>query len=466
MVPSHKRAAVDAKDLAIIMWLIFVGLLLFNGMGPLQQKQQRLWVMRRVAEPIGLEVIPPRTWAAWGPSVVGTIDGLAIELEPQEESGVSFVLMTARNLPTNLRVRRATAVTWTPGSEFQSGDPAFDREVEIQADVRILPALLDARMRKLLRGLVRHDLGKVEQGELIWKVDLPFLEEAEVRETLYDFVELARRLKNVKGDVVARLQFNAAEDPIAAVRRNALANILRWQPMVAPNAVKRALTDPDWSVRLLGGQNAGRDGVPVLEAILLDEHVDISARVDLIWSWAQGTNQIHLMPHMQPLLHAPTEAIRHAAIRACGMIGGEEGLRLLTGYPVTAESEVRPIAEALFALGPAYEERLLKALETADGLRRTAIALALRQVKRLSEEVGQTAGLFEQGGPLAGSADAIADITARLGQMEEPPPEEFQSWLPQKPSQKPAQRPRTQPAPPAPPDPKSANRAVTGRWQS
>lgn len=445
----------DAKNLAIILWLIFVGLLLFNGMGPLQQKQQRLWVMRRVAEPIGLEVIPPRTWAAWGPSVVGTIDGLAFELEPQEEGGVQFVLMTARNLPTNLRVRRATAVTWTPGAEFQSGDPAFDREVEIQADVRILPALLDARMRKLLRGLVRHDLGKVEQGELIWKVDLPFLEEAEVKETLYDFVELARRLKNVKGDVVARLQFNAAEDPIAAVRRNALANILRWQPMVAPNAIKRALTDPDWSVRLLAAQNAGRDGVPVLEAILLDEHVDVSARVDLIWNWAQGTNQIHLLPQMQPLLHSPTEAIRHAAIRACGMIGGEEGLRLLTGYPITAESEIRPVAEALFALGPAFEERLLKLLETADGFKRSALALALRQLKSVADDMGATAGLFDPGGPLANTADAIADLRARLGAPE--PPAAFQPWPARKAPERPA-------PPPAPAEPRPIR--PTGRWQS
>lgn len=425
---------VDAKDIAIILWLVFVGLLLFNGMGPLQQKQQRLWVMRKVAVPLGLEVLPPRTWAAWGPSVVGTIDGLAIELEPQEENGAHFVLMTARNLPANLRVRRSTAMTYTPGSDYQSGDPSFDREVEIVADYRVLPALLDARMRKLLRNLVRNDLGKVDQGELIWKVDRPFVEENEVRETLYDFVEVARRLKNLKSDVVARLQFNAAEDPIAAVRRNALATIIKWQPVIAPTAVKRALSDADWSVRLLAAQNSGREGVPVLEAILLDEQVDTAARVDLLWTWASSPQQIHLLPHLPILLHSPTEAVRHAAIRACGIIGGDEGLKLLLSFPVHSDAEVRPIAEALAALGEAHENTILKALEGSDGWRRTALSLALRQGESYRNgEIAPLSGLFDDGAPLADTAQALASLSARL---EEIPParEEFQAWGSRKPA--------------------------------
>lgn len=422
----------DAKDVAIILWLIFVGLLLFNGMGPLQQKQQRLWVMRRVAGPLGLEVHPPRTWAAWGPSVTGIIEEIAIDLEPQEENGANFLLMIARNLPTNLRVRRATSVTYTQGTEYQSGDPTFDREVEIQADGRVLPALLDARMRKLLRNLVRQDLGKVEQGELIWKVDRPFLDEAEVRETVYDFVEMARRLKNVKADVVARLQFNAAEDPIAAVRRNALSTIIKWQPMVAPTAMRRALADPDWSVRYLAGQNAGREGIPVLEAILVDETVDTATRVDLIWTWASGAGQLQLLPHLPALLQSANEAVRQASIRAAGMIGGVDGLKLLLAYPVN-ESEVRPVADAMAALGPDYETILSKHLETADGWRRSAISLALRQgtSQRNGDIRPLTTGLFEEGAPLAESVKALADITANLDDIAAPR-EEFQAWGPRK----------------------------------
>ncbi|HNC94540.1 MAG TPA: hypothetical protein PKW90_00375 [Myxococcota bacterium] len=420
----------DAKDVAIILWLIFVGLLLFNGMGPLQQKQQRLWVMRRVAGPLGLEVHPPRTWAAWGPSVTGTMDGLALEIEPQEENGTPFVLMIARNLPTVLRVRRATVVTYTNGTEYLSGDPTFDREVEMVADTRVLPALLDARMRKLLRNLVRGDQGKVEMGELIWKVERNFLEEAEVRETLYDFIEMARRLKNIKADVVARLQFNAAEDPVAAVRKNALQTIIKWQPVVAQAAVRRALTDPDWGVRLLAGQNAGREGVPVLEAILLDEQVDIAARVDLIWSWAGGAGQMQLIPHLPTLLSSPTEAIRHAAIRACGMVGKEDGLKLLLSYPVNVDSEVRPLAEAIALLGPEAEPALLRALETADGMRRTAISLGLRDgmSSRNGDISPLTTGLFDAGAPLANTARALAELRANLDNGSPAPPEEFQAW--------------------------------------
>lgn len=422
----------DAKDVAIILWLIFVGLLLFNGMGPLQQKQQRLWVMRRVATPLGLEVNPPRTWAAWGPSVTGLLDGIAIEFEPQEENGASFLLMIARNLPANLRIRRATSVTYAQGTEYQSGDPTFDREVEVQADNRVLPALLDARMRKLLRNLVRQDLGKVEQGELIWKVDRPFLDEAEVRETVYDFIEIARRLKGLKADVVARLQFNAAEDPIAAVRRNALSTILKWQPMIAPNAIRRALSDADWSVRYTAAQHAGREGIPVLESILLDETVDNAVRVDLIWTWAAGAGQLQLLPHLPILLQSPQEAVRQASIRAAGMIGGVDGLKLLLSYPV-AEADVRPVADALASLGPDYETILLKHLETADGWRRSALSLALRQgeSQRNGDISPLTTGLFEEGAPLAASVKALADITANLDDVPTAR-EEFQAWAPRK----------------------------------
>jgi hypothetical protein len=357
------------------------------------------------------------------------MDGLALEIEPQEENGTQFVLMIARNLPTVLRVRRATVVTYTNGTEYLSGDPTFDREVEMVADTRVLPALLDARMRKLLRNLVRGDQGKVEMGELIWKVERNFLEEAEVRETLYDFIEMARRLKNIKADVVARLQFNAAEDPVAAVRRNALQTIIKWQPVVAQAAVRRALTDADWGVRLLAGQNAGREGVPVLESILLDEQVDIAARVDLIWSWAGGAGQMQLIPHLPTLLSSPTEAIRHAAIRACGMVGREDGLKLLLSYPVNVDSEVRPLAEALALLGPEAEPTLLRALETADGMRRTAISLALRDgmSSRNGDISPLTTGLFDAGAPLANTARALAELRANLD-SNDAPPEEFQAW--------------------------------------
>jgi hypothetical protein len=420
---------VDPKNIAIVLWLMFVGFLLFNGMGPLQQKQQRLWVMRKVAGPLGLEVRPPRTWAAWGPSVSGIIDGIAIDMEPQEEAGAPFLLMTARNLPVNIRVQRVTAVTYSQAGEYQSGDPSFDREVAIIADSRVLPALLDARMRKLLRGLVRGDKGKVEQGELIWKVEQNFIEEAEAKETIYDFIEIARRLKNFKSDVVPRLQYNAAEDPIASVRRNALANIIKWQPIVAPSAVRRALNDPDWGVRLLAAQNAGRDGIPVLESILNDEQVDTPVRVDLIWSWAQGTGKVHLLPHLPNLMQSPTELVRHAAIRAAGMVGGEEGMILLMNYPIHSETEARAVAEGLVQLGAAAETELLRMLETADGWKRTAISLALRQGESLREgELGPITGLFEDGAPLADTGKAIADITARLDELGQPPKEEFQAW--------------------------------------
>jgi HEAT repeat protein len=242
---------------------------------------------------------------------------------------------------------------------------------------------------------------------------------------------MARRLKNVKSDVVARLQFNAAEDPIAAVRRNALGTILKWQPVAAPTALRRALADPDWGVRYLAAQNAGRDGVPVLEAILLDEQVDTATRVDLIWTWASGAGQMQLLPHLPALFQSPNEAVRQAAIRATGIIGGADALKLLLSYPLT-EAEVRPVAEAMAALGPDYETILLKHLETADGWRRSAISLALRQANGQSEEVRPLmSGMFEEGAPLADTARALADITANLNESENSR-DEFQAWGPRK----------------------------------
>jgi hypothetical protein len=98
-------------------------------------------------------------------------------------------------------------------------------------------------------------------------------------------------------------------------------------------------------------------------------------------------------------------------------------------YPIHSETEARAVAEGLVQLGAAAETELLRMLETADGWKRTAISLALRQGESLREgELGPITGLFEDGAPLADTGKAIADITARLDELGQPPKEEFQAW--------------------------------------
>ncbi len=392
--------------------------------------------------------------------VAGWAGRLRVRLErfSGSEGRGTRIVVSGPAMPAGLTVRPegvASAIRGVRGvREVEVGHDAFDAAAWVEGSPALARAVLDAGARRSLRALFEGRLerpghspffasGRVEDGVLRVEVlDGPprgrgfgdtgpageepgatvYLSSLEhLGEALTATIALARRLAT-PADLARRLADNLKDEPVAGVRLEMLATLVREFPdhPATREALLAAREDPDADVRLRAGIALGAEGRDVLVAIAGGEGApdETTQRAVTALGWHLTT------PEAEAILRNALRTRREATARAClGTLGQRRGAQVVpTLAKVLAVEKPELAAAAADALGAtgdaAAEHALLEALVSPHAEVRLAAAQALGRV-------GTTAAV----GPLreAESGDsglrraarqAIARIQARLAGAE------------------------------------------------
>jgi hypothetical protein len=415
--------------------------------------RRRAFAWREAARACGLGAVEESEGG-----LAGWAGPLRVRLEEYSDSDSRGTRITVAGpaMPSGLTVRPeglASAIRGVRGvREVEVGHDAFDAAAWVEGSPTLARAVLDADVRRALRGLFDGRLeqpgrspffasGRLEDGVL--RVDVPdappaarprslgergepgeepgayvYLGSLEhMGEVLARTIALARRLAT-PADVPRRLADNLKTEPVAGVRQQVLSTLAREFPdeKAAREALLAARDDPDAEVRLRAGIALGAEGRSVLVAIAGGEGAsdETTERAVAALGWQLTT------PEAERILKNALRTRREATARAClGTLGRRRGPHVVPTLAKVLAVEKPALAaaaaEALGATGdPSGEPALLAALKGEAPEVRVAAARALGRV-------GTTAAVL----PLkdleerdracrAAARQAVAEIQARL----------------------------------------------------
>ena len=278
----------------------------------------------------------------------------------------------------SVKIRPESMFRLTP--EITIGEESFDSEFFIEGPARLVSALLDVKMRRLLIDPIFQSRLEISSGEV-----RATLEDASVPTALRVLLDIGRRLAEPL-DIPQRLADNARQDPAAGVRLHNLLVLVRELPHhpLTAEALRRACSDSSPKVRLRAAREVGDKGI-LQELIDALEDDDVSA---------EAVSTL-----------GPELSVERLAVILEIAVGRN---RLQTA---------RAAVEALGATGsPAAEPALIQTLQRDDADLRVAVAGALGRVgtaaavlplREISDRLlpGETGRAARQ---------AIAEIQARL----------------------------------------------------
>ncbi|HYU31632.1 MAG TPA: HEAT repeat domain-containing protein [Thermoanaerobaculia bacterium] len=365
-----------------------------------------------------------RALAACGLQVVEEGPPLRARAGPMEvrigdaESGDSY-LQVAIAAPdfSEVRIlhREAThplQYSWKP--EIATGDVRFDRAFCVEGPPFLVFAVLDARTRALLLGLLTRSWVDLSGGELRavaspWSLSF----------TLPPLLEVGRRLTQPL-DLVRCLAENAHRDPEAVVRIQNLTVLARELPgsPATRDALRAACSDPSIEVRLRAVQELGAEGLPFLLEFAESRITDgLSAGAVAILGRELPFERL------QAILDHALSGYRIQTVRACLDVLTHRGQAEVVGVLARVMPQARgdlavTVAKALEATGsPEAEPPLIQALQGDFIGLRMAAAEALGRIGSVAavlplQEAEENAGPY---GELQRAArQAIAAIQARI----------------------------------------------------
>ena len=439
-------ANVAAAGLRRLAWLL-VDLGLFP-----QVSEAQLGLWREAARAAGLRAV-----AESADSLAGWSGSLRVRLErfDDRETGGTRLRVSGPSMPSGLTVGPEGLATLLRGArgvrEVEVGHDTFDAAAWVEGPPALARAVLTAENRRLLRALLDGRLerpghspfwasGGLENGVL--RIDVPEIapvspSRGRARETaargeepgasvylrgldhlpevLVRALALARQLA-APADVARRLADNLRTEPVAAVRQQCLATLVREfaDHPATGEALLAASEDPDADVRLRAAIALGPKGREVLLALAGGEGAEDATTERAVLALGFHVTTAQLRGILRNALRARREATAGACLRALGQRRGPGIATLAKVLAVEKPKLAAVAAEALGATGDATAEApLLAALGSAYAEVRLAAARALGRV-------GTTAAVpplkdsEARDGALRGPArQAIAEIQSR-----------------------------------------------------
>lgn len=266
-------------DLGIALAIALVGV----GIVALRRLAQRATTRRayrQVAKTLGLEAVALEVGLFGTPRLAGVVRGFTLVVA-EETVGLRRVTRISAwhqgAIPPGLEVRAETVRSRLDAAlgerDVRTGDDEFDDAVLIRGDEQVIVSIFTAAARaeaqRLVRAGVRVHRGRVEREVVGRAVPVDRLLPA-----AQEVLALAL-LVVAPSHPAGRLVANAHKDPRPAVRRRNL-ELLAKRHAGAPEtatAMRRALEDPDESLRLWTASRLGEDGVATLVELATGERV-------------------------------------------------------------------------------------------------------------------------------------------------------------------------------------------------
>lgn len=377
----------------------------------------RSW--REIASWSDLRVVDSSQWAG-RPFLEAKGGPLEVRFERSRRKEYGTLLGIAVPGPkgfNEVRIRREKQYRPWGAREIELGDEPFDSRFFVEGPPRLVLALFDAEMRRLMIDAEEASLhGELEivDGEIraeTWDSQLP--------ELLPILLEIGRRLAQ-PADFARRIAGNATLDPAAGVRLQNLRFLVRHFP-VKPGMVetlRAACSDADPEIRLWAAKELGAEGRDVLLALA-------EGTVDDALS-AQAVSFLRPRLPFERAAAILTQSLRRrrlqtarSCLEALSGEGAAEAVEILVKVVAREQGELAvAAARALGETGsPEAEAPLLRALEREIPDLQAAAASALGRVGSAASVLAlkETAERFFRDPEIRrATRQAIAQIQSRL----------------------------------------------------
>ncbi|MEA2560065.1 MAG: hypothetical protein QOH06_1569 [Acidobacteriota bacterium] len=359
------------------MWKIFSTLAIFGGIlhkaifGAPGGDKSPPQVWQEAAESCGLQVVEAATSLL--KARAGAVE-VRIEVS-QETSQTRIVVEPALPDFGHMMIRPEPLLQFD--QEIEIGDAHFDTTFLVIGPTRLVFALLDAEVRRLLLAVNAAGRLELSYGEL-----QVALSDEKVPEVLPLLLEIGRRFLPPL-NIPQRLAGNAGKDPEAGVRFKNLLLLVREFPNhpETAEALRKACSDPSPEIRLRAAKEMGAEGRGILlelAANLEDDAVSAEA-VSTLGRELPFERTRAILGQALSLYHVRTA---RACLEALGHSGAATAVNALV--EVLALENIELAIAAAQALGatesPAAEPSLISALHREQVDLRVAAADALGRV--------------------------------------------------------------------------------------
>ncbi len=298
--------------------------------------------------------------------------------------------------------------------EIEIGDESFDNTFSIEGPIRLVRALFDAEMRRLIAQANSKNRLEISYNRLRTEAS-----DEELPHILPLLIDLGQRFTQSM-DIPRRLAEIASRDPEAGVRLQNLLLLIREFPgnPATVEALRTACSDVNPEIRLRAAKELGAEGRGVL--LKLAESVENDAVS------AQAVSLLNEELAVERLTAILDQALRghhmqtaRVCVKTLGRRGDAAAVGPLTKLVERERGELAAVAaQALGAIGSAdAEPPLLQALQYEDTEVRTAAAKALGRVGSAAAvlPLKEMAESSKFGRDLRRAArQAIAEIQSRL----------------------------------------------------
>ena len=387
------------------------------GIGSDRRARVRKW--REIASWSDLRVIDFCTRLTKRPSLKVKAGPLTVRIEQARRNyHTTFLGIAVPGPPgfTDVRIRRER---YRPRGvrEIELGDEPFDSKFFVEGPPRLVLALFDAEMRRLLIGADEECLyeGALEivDGEIRAETS-----DVMLPELLPLLLDVGRRLA-LPVDVARRLTENATLDPAAGVRLQNLRLLARQAPGEpgTVEALRAACADASPEVRLWVAKELGAEGRDVLMT-LAEGTVEDGLSAQAVSILGQRLEPERAKAILVQALRRRRLQTARACLESLGRSGAAQAVEVLAKVMAREKSELA--AAAARALGetgsPAAEPPLLLALQrekvdlqvaAASALGRVGSAASVLALKDVAE--GLSSPELRRA-----ARQAIAEIQARL----------------------------------------------------
>jgi HEAT repeat protein len=360
--------------------------------------------------------------------VTGMHGALRIRMETPE-SRPRTTRVSVEGLVRSVQVVSAGSGPDRPGLVFADrdvtvGDADFDAVVLLQGPTATLRGLFTASARARALAVFRPDAHvRVGGGSLIAEFGDRRGPPAPSEEQLGALLALAHALEPGAADVT-RLVAIAHTDPVVRVRATALETLVKEARDVAPTrtALRKALDDPDASIRLLAATTLGEAGRPTLQALAAAPSVEDATSAAAVAALGGHMTFARALPLLESALSDGRTRTACALLKVLGRGSTREAPALLSVLERARAPETSPAADAIVTAAiealldtgaPAPEDVLLRALASrAPGASQAAVrGLARFGTARAVPALREAEGRSELG---RAARESIVAIKARL----------------------------------------------------
>ncbi|HEX4966235.1 MAG TPA: HEAT repeat domain-containing protein [Thermoanaerobaculia bacterium] len=333
--------------------------------------RRRLRVWQHAAASGHLQVVEAASSSA-RLKLVARAGPLEVRIEAPRSSESSLQVVVVPGLPgfSDVRIRRP--LPQMRGIEV--GDEPFDSTFYVGGPPRLVCALLDAEVRRLLLSMNTKGRLEIVDGEIQAETS-----DRQLSYLLPRLLDLGHRFSRPR-DVTLRLVRNARRDPVPEVRLQNLILLVREFPEnpATVKVLRRAGSDSSPKVRLWAGRELGAEGRDVLMQLAASEEDDDYS--------AQAVSALGLeltFEHTRAILVQALRRRHIQTVRACLEVLGRSGtaaaVKALAKVVVREKGEVAvAAAQALGAAGSAAAEPpLIQALQHKKAEVRVAAAKEL-----------------------------------------------------------------------------------------